>query len=330
LAGTASSFPSGPLPMSRPPRPLPGLAAVLPVALPLFLVGCGGPDEAPGDLDDRPTRDSTTIPAAPETDIWIAPLDGHGRELRLGTARNATDRPGYDNQPVFTGPGRLLYTRAEDGDADIWQLDLATGVTTPFTRTSPESEYSATPLPFAAGISVVQVEADSTQRLWQIDGAGVPVAPIFPGVAPVGYHAWLDDTRALLYVLGNPATLHLAERGATETRVVARDVGRSLQAAPGGGVSYVQRTDEGSTEIRIWSREDGDSRRVAESVAVGEDHAWTPDGLLLQASGNRVYALDPAGDRRWREIGGVEGDRRVTRMAVSPDGRTLAMVVTGS
>ena len=246
----------------------------------------------------------------------------------MGMARNATDRPGYDNQPVFAGPSRILYTRDEDGDADIWQLDLGTGEATPFTATSPESEYSATPLPFAAGISVIRVEADSTQRLWQIDGDGTPVAPIFPSVAPVGYHAWLDDTHALLYVLGNPATLHLAERGATETRVVARNVGRSLQPVPGGGVSYVQRTDEGGTEIRVWSLEDDDSRRVADGVEVGEDHAWTPGGVLLQASGNRIYALDPDDRAGWREIGAVDGDRTVTRLSVAPDGRTVALVVS--
>ncbi len=310
--------------MSRHLRPLHGVPAAIAVALPLLLVGCGGED-APS---SEAPPDSSAAPAAPGTDIWVASLEGTGSELQLGPARNATDRPGYDNQPVFIGPGRILYTRAEAGDADIWQLESATGETTPFTATSPESEYSATPLPFTSGISVVRVEADSTQRLWQIDGDGVPVAPIFPGVAPVGYHAWLDDTHALLYVLGSPATLHLAERGSTETRVVARNVGRSLQPVPGGGVSYVQRTDEGGTEIRIWSQADGDSRRVAEGVAVGEDHAWTPDGLLLQASGNRVYALDPGGDGRWREIGGVEGDRTVTRLAVSPDGRTLALVAS--
>ena len=308
---------------------LPAPVASTLLALTLMLAACGGADDAATGGGDAAGGD-TVAATPPDPDIWIAALEGTGPELRLGVIRNATRRPGYDNQPAFAGPGRLLYTRDEDGDADIWQLDLASGEATAFTTTSPESEYSATPLPFATGISVIQVEADSTQRLWQVDGDGAPVAPLFPGVAPVGYHAWLDETRALLFVLGNPSTLHLAERGAAETRVVARNVGRSLQSMPGGGaVSYVQRTEEGGTEIRVWSLASGESRRVADGLEGGDDHAWTPDGILLQAAGNRVYALDPD-DGEWQDIGGVDSGGTVSRMAVSPDGRTVALVVTAS
>ena len=112
--------------------------------------------------------------------------------------------------------------------------------------------------------------------------------------------------------------------------MVARDVGRSLQAMPGGGaVSYVQRTEDGGTEIRVWSLASGDSRRVADGLEGGDDHTWTPDGILLQAAANRVYALDPDGGGEWRDIGGVDAGT-VSRMAVSPDGRTVALVVTAS
>lgn len=323
------------MPLRSPSRTrCPGSPRLAPLLLTLTL-GCAAPEaerEPAGDAANSTPAAPDTAPAAgsPSTDIWIAPLEGSGPDLRLGPARNATDRPGYDNQPAFAAPDRLLYTRDEDGDADVWQLDPGGGAPTPVTTTSPESEYSATPLPWSQGISVIRVEADSTQRLWQIDGNGTPVAPIFPDLAPVGYHAWLDDTHALLFVLGHPPTLHLATRGESETRVVASDVGRSIQALPGGGeVSWVQRTGENATEIRVWSLADGDSRRIADGVEGGDDHAWTPDGLLLQAAGNRVYALDPEGDRRWREIGALATGTTVTRMAVSPDGRVVALVVGG-
>ena len=97
----------------------------------------------------------------------------------------------------------------------------------------------------------MRVEADSAQRLWRFDGDGTHPSVIFPDIAPVGYHAWSGPRTAVLYVLGEPPTLQVAEVGGGAPRTVARDVGRSIQTMPGGKeVSYVQRLPDGATEIR--------------------------------------------------------------------------------
>jgi hypothetical protein len=63
--------------------------------------------------------------------------------------------------------------------------------------------------------------------------------------------------------------------------------------------------------------------------ATEADSAWTPDGALLMAKGDRVYSWR-RGQSGWREVSGSErlGLRSVTRMAVRPDGKWLAIVAS--
>ena len=65
-------------------------------------------------------------------------------------------------------------------------------------------------------------------------------------VKPVGYHAWADDHTLALFVLGQPATLQLADTRTGKADVIARNIGRSLQRIPPAGrvsgtISFVQR-----------------------------------------------------------------------------------------
>src|SRR5207247_2230099 len=67
-------------------------------------------------------------------------------------------------------------------------------------------------------------------------------------INPVGYHAWADGHTLVLFVLGSPSTLQIADASSRGARgeVVARDIGRSLQRIPGRpSVSFVQRDSVG-------------------------------------------------------------------------------------
>jgi hypothetical protein len=81
---------------------------------------------------------------------------------------------------------------------------------------------------------------DGRWALWRL-GPGGEGDLLFADVQPVGYHAWLDGDRAVRFVLGDPPSLHLADRREPGSRVVARRVGRSLQRMPGeAGASFPQ------------------------------------------------------------------------------------------
>jgi hypothetical protein len=317
---------------SRPPSPV---CAALLLTL---LAACGGdvPEATPEAAAEAASEAATTSPAggaAPSAgpDIWLAELrEVEGGMITVGEPRNLTRRPGYDNQPHFLPDGSLLYTRQDGAGTDIWRWDPAGDALAPLTRTDPESEYSPTPLPGGGGFSVVRVEADSTQRLWRFDPEGGNPTVLLADVAPVGYHAWVSPDTVALFVLGDPATLQLASVRSGLSHVLAEDIGRSLQPVPGRhAFSYVQRGSDGGTVIRVHDLATGEVTDAGAGVDGQDFHAWTPSGMLLQASGGRLFFWHSAMGHWMPAADFSELGLTLSRLAVSPDGTHLALVAEG-
>jgi WD40 repeat protein len=297
-----------------------------------WLVACTAvpPRTAP----PAPTADTVdTVEAAvqqlPSTDVFLVPIEGAGEHVRAGTPRNLTRRSGYDNQPAFTPDGAaILYTSIrDDGQADIYRYDLGRQRATRLTAT-PESEYSPTPLPTGNGFSVVRVERDGTQRLWSFDWRGANPRLLLEDIRPVGYHAWADSTTLGLFVLGEPHTLQIADLRRGTAVVAASDIGRALHRVPGrGSISFVEKLQPGDwwiTEIDPRTRQIEQLARTRDGV---EDYAWLPDGSLLMGEGSVLYRWTRESGR-WTPIADFAdaGLRGISRLAVSPDGRHLALV----
>ena len=294
--------------------------------LALSLAACGG--DAPP--DSRPT--GPLPPGPPGTDIWLAPLTSTPEGMpRIGTPTNITERPGYDNQPYFLPDGSGFWFTAVDdhsGQADIWRYDIASGGVAQVTQSAPESEYSATPLPNGSGISVIRVEADSTQRLWRFDADGRNASVLIPDVAPVGYHKWADEHTVVMFVLGNPATLQIWNEDLGLLPIAAYDIGRSIQPIPGSDhVSYVQRHEDGTSSIMRLRPHTGESELLVATPHGGDFHAWTPDGVLLMGEASSLLAWKPGSGSEWTVVADF-GDIGITisRLAVSPDGTHIAIV----
>ncbi|NKB89135.1 MAG: hypothetical protein GKS06_13040 [Acidobacteria bacterium] len=264
---------------------------------------------------------------APTTDIWIVPLDLTTSPPALGEPRNVTDRQGYDNQPFFAPEGKsLLYTSQHGEQTDIYKLDLTTFVSTQLTETD-ESEYSATVVPSGLEFSVIRVESDGTQRLWSFRRDGSSPQLVLENVAPVGYQAWNANEALVMFVLGEPATLQLADLESDAATVVATDIGRSLHALPdeSGGFSFLHRMD-GNWRIRSFEPTSGEIGELGTPFEASQDMAWTPDGRIIMGSESRVAIRTVDGS--WREIGDLAaaGVAGITRVAVHPDGDRIAIV----
>src|SRR5262249_7090597 len=239
--------------------------------------------------------------------IFLATLSASGATPSVIRPVNISNSPGYDNQPSFTPDGRsVLFTSVrgaaaaggEPGRAsqtDIYRYDIASRSVARVTNT-PESEYSPTVTPDRGHISVVRVEADGTQRLWQFTLDGKDPQVVLENVKPVGYHAWTDPQTLVLFVLGQPSTLQIADTRSGRSDTVARDVGRSLQPIPRRGrVSFVEREAGGARPPRLHIKElDPKTRAIVPLVdmpigAREADVAWAPDGLLLVAKDDVLY-----------------------------------------
>jgi len=284
-----------------------------------------------------PAQPPATPAPPPDTEIVLASLSASANGVTVGALANITNSPGYDNQPSFTPDGRsILFTSLRSGSqTDIYRYDIASRSISQVTDTR-ESEYSPTVTPDGGHISVIRVEADGTQRLWRFTMDGRQPEVLLPNVKPVGYHAWVDDNTLVLFVLGQPATLQVANVRIGSSDVVVRDIGRSIQRIPSAAtVSFVAREAaerQGDPPKLHINELDARTRRATPLVhavagAREADLAWTPDGTLLMADKNVLYGWR-RGDADWRKLVdlGAMGLRGVSRIAVSPKGDLIAIV----
>ena len=267
--------------------------------------------------------------ARPSTDVWVVPMRQGGSQIRFGEPKNLTMRTGYDNQPGFAADGKsVMYTRmVDDGPTDIWRVALPSGKPKPLT-TTPQSEYSATATPDGRAFSVIRVELpDSTQRLWRfpLDGNGAP-SLVLEKVKPVGYHVWAGEHTLVLFVLGRPATLQIADDRTGTSEVVASNIGRALSKVPDrNAVTYLQQVRDSASWIAELNVLTKDTKRLMQAPKGADYHVWTPKGALIAGAGSNLYVWN---DGRWDLLAdfGRWGVRGISRLAVSPKGDWLAFV----
>ena len=260
------------------------------------------------------------------TDIYLvrlADLDSSGAV----TVKQLTKRAGYDNQPYFTPDSRyVLYSAIlADLQADIFRVDLQTGKEERLTKT-PESEFSPTPLPDGSGFSAVRVESDSTQRLWSFPYKGKP-APILDKVRGVGYHAWAGSDRLILFLLHDPYLLVLANTKTGDTTVVAENIGRSMAPIPGGSELSFMQVEGTKKWVSSFDPATKKIARLAQAPEGSEDFAWTPKGQLLMAQG-LILSEWNTDQKQWETLAVLASQLpgKISRLAVSPDGKWLALV----
>jgi hypothetical protein len=201
---------------------------------------------------------------------------------------------------------------------------MASKSTTRVTTTT-ESEYSPTVMPGGRRFSVIRVEKDSMQRLWSFTLAGTDPQVILPALKPVGYHAWLDDDHLALFVLGSPNALVYASVKSGKADTLERGIGRSLARMPTSpGFSFTQLVDS-AQRVRTHPGPGATPRDVVSLPRGSQDLAWMRDGTLLTGSGNKVLSWQ-SGAIAWATAGDLAGLREITRLAVSPDGKWLAIV----
>jgi len=256
--------------------------------------------------------------------------------VELRNPKNATHRPGYDNQPSFLpdGSGFLFTSIRPDNQADIYRYDLAEDVIHRVT-TTPESEYSPTPIANGTRFSTVVVELDETQRLWSRNMQGGDPQVVLEDVKGIGYHAWANERLLALFVLGEPHELHVANADSQFSVPLAEDIGRSLQRIPETAtISFMQHEGENGNES-WWIRSvDPATREIATltRAPVGaQDLSWTPWNSVWMTLHSEILEWTPHNEE-WAHILDLSsyGLKDMTRLALSPDGKWLAVVALES
>ena len=289
-----------------------------------------------------PSPSPTPAAAPPASDIVLIDITKHhdfknsADILKLGQPKKITDFAGYNNQPFFMPDGKsILYTSNRNKQTDIYRYDIQSGTTTQFTNT-PESEYSPTLMPDRKNISVVRVEADGTQRLWKFPLAGGPPSLIIEDIKGVGYHLWIDDHTLALFIVGGPGKpnyLEIYDMRTGKSEFVTDNPGRVLRRIPNQNkFSFVHKVAKDHWEIKAFDLRARTSSSLIATLPGAEDYAWMPDGRLLMGKETKLFVVVPLSEEKWSQVDdfAVPGLQDISRIAVSPRGDRIAMVVRHS
>ncbi|GAC12999.1 TolB family protein [Aliiglaciecola lipolytica] len=236
----------------------------------------------------------TTVSAQsiPGADIFIADLSVQNGQLKLGELKNISSRKGYDNQPYFLADNQtLLYTSQIDGQTDILRYKINTGETENLSS-SPESEYSPTPMPNGTEYSVIYA-VDGKQELWAYQLAGEGKRALYSGDELIGYHAWIDSQQVLVTVLQESSmNLQLFDSQTRTLSLVYPLTGASLYQIPESHLMSFNTLIDGKHWLMQLDTKTQATQKLVELPEESQYYTWTADGKVIVASNLQLWFWD--------------------------------------
>ncbi len=278
--------------------------------------------------------------SASNSQLLLGELGRDGNQPRILSLMPVTPSQGYHNQPFFHPDEPVLFYTAElsgqDGSQmDSMALNLDTMDAINLTQSS-QSEYSPTLMTDGQGLSVIRVDDEGKQWLWRFSLAQ-PDNQRLLDIEPIGYHAWVDDTKAILFVLGSPNSLQLASIVSGKSVVLDRHIGPSLYQIPATTLmSYskaMSKDEDPRWIVRAVNPATGDKQDIAVLPKGAYYYAWLPEGKLIAAVGTRLYYWDGKNESHtvtsaWVPFAQVASAcaGTITRLAVNPTSNRIALV----
>lgn len=282
----------------------------------------------------------------PGSDVYVGDLRVQNGLLQVSHLEGLTNRPNYDNQPFFLDDGQhLLVTSAIDDSGheqtDSFVYDLVSGSSQNLTYSS-VSEYSPTQMPNKIDISVIRADKDE-QKLWRHplpDTDGEPAAVVAASELlamgnPIGYHAWIDANKVLLFVVGEPHSLQLADIGSKQSTILDRNIGPSLWPIPQSDLfSYTVSKGEIEGEERQWTLkaydpQSGEIHTLTQLPQGAYYYGWSGDGKAIAAQGSVLKQWDSQiASPKWTVFADVNEicPLGVTRLTTNQQNNKIALV----
>ena len=259
------------------------------------------------------------------TEVYSAQLIITPMGYQIGALSNCSNNAGYDNQPSFWSEDTLLYAATRNGQTDVVLHKLTSGEKNWRSATRQGSEYSPLRIPTTDEFSAIRLDTTGLQRLYRYDHNGE--SQLLHPDLKIGYQLWVDANTLLCTVLVDERMdlyLLAVERG-TATRLQS-NVGRSLHKVPNSEqLSFIHRKDRKAI-ITTFDKKTMAQEAVFVVPEGVQDHAWLPDGTLLYGQGSTLYTVGSDQAPRLLHQFKEEEIKGISRIAVSPQGKRIALV----
>lgn len=270
--------------------------------------------------------------AQQSTEVYLMDMIGNADSIQLSGPLNISNNEGYDNQPSFLDDDNILFSSTRNNQTDIALYTMSTGNKTWISDTPGGSEYSPLKIPGKAAVSAIRLDADGLQRLYQYDlQTGVSKELIKD--LKVGYHVWYNEDIIVCTVLvENRMDLVVADIKKGTNLTFAKNVGRSLHKIPNTDlVSYISKADK-TFAIQSLHPIKGVTKTIHYIWNGRDDIAWLSEHTILATTEKAIVQVSADTTANWDIFHQPDASKlyKMSRMAVSPDGKKLAIVAEPS
>ncbi|MFC7357614.1 hypothetical protein ACFQO1_07940 [Jejudonia soesokkakensis] len=271
--------------------------------------------------------------AQPNTELYLMDISENGDSLQITNFKNISNRPGYDNQPSFIDNTKLVYAGTENDNTEIILYYLESDGQHRLNAPTAGGEYSPQSFPSKPLVAAVRLDTTGLQRLYSYE-YGIPGygkwKMLFEELE-VAYFAFQDDDRIIASVLsGDKLDLVVGTISKDQALLLTTNTGRSIHRVPSSSsISYTQLNTEGTYDIYIVDIDDtGESFYVCTLPMGIQDHIWLNNSTLLLGSNDKLFMMDLFKGTNWFKVADLSEKNisNITRMAISPDGKHLAIV----
>ncbi len=270
--------------------------------------------------------------AQPNTDVYVMELAKTDTTFTISNFKNISASDGYDNQPSFSDNNKLLYAGSEDGQTEIQLYYISEETQHRINATTPGGEYSPKLMPDGKHVAAVRLDTTGFQRLYKYDFTNPKNGDdqMLLSELEIAYYAFYDEDWIVASILsGNQLDLVIANIPKDQAGLYAENVGRSIHKVPNTTtVSYTVINEEKNHDVFIVDVNKAEDTYFVCQLPVGiQDHTWMDATTLLLGSGSKLYLYDLFGPGEWVEVADLSEDNitNITRIAVSPDGKHIAL-----
>ena len=150
----------------------------------------------------------------------------------------------------------------------------------------------------------------------------------------VGYYLWFNEKTLVSFVIGDIETLEVSNFKYDIRYPLEKNIGRSLQKIPStangyqGKMSFIS-LEHGSPEIYAIDPTNSESVYITDALEDSQDLVWTRSGSILMGNETGLFHYRADISKEWLPVI-IESDLPLSgfsRLAISPDGRKIAVVV---
>lgn len=266
--------------------------------------------------------------AQPNTEVFLLDFSEADGKISLSNLRNISKNIGYDNQPSFYDDNSILFSSTRNGQTDIAKYDIPSEKVSWLTDTPGGSEYSPLRIPESDDVSAIRLDTNGLQRLYRYKKDSGQ-SELVREDAKVGYHIWYSkDVLVNTILVDNRMDLVLSNFKDETNAIVHKNVGRSLHKIPNTEFVSFLSEEGGFKDVKSLDLINGQINALGGLPKNINDICWLPDGRLIYPSGKSIVGVHPESAEKPKTIHLFqEGEiNNISRMAVSPDGKYLAIV----